>query len=251
MENKKKYYSLRWQITLYILIGTFLFSTISLVITYRYVNRLLTESLIEQGRIVAENIAEMAAEKLIENDVVALRNIVEKNKYYSNIEYILIEDFNKTIKTDTYNGNVPPELLNVPDQSTVPEKNFVVRQVKLNSPHIQIYDILLPVKEGLLGFVRVGMRKSYVEERIHETIFYLGMVFVIGTFLAIILAIIIITFQINRPIVYLTEMAYKISMGDFQKPVVVRVKNEIGVLGEAIERMRESLKTSIERLRNR
>jgi len=46
-------------------------------------------------------------------------------------------------------------------------------------------------------------------------------------------------------------MAYKISMGDFQKPVIVRVKNEIGVLGEAIERMRESLKTSIERLRNR
>ena len=46
-------------------------------------------------------------------------------------------------------------------------------------------------------------------------------------------------------------MAYKISMGEFDKPVRVSVKNEIGILAEAIERMRESLKSSIERLKNR
>jgi len=95
------------------------------------------------------------------------------------------------------------------------------------------------------------MQKSFVSVQVRDTITYLGIIFLIGIFLAIILTIFIITLQFSKPITHLTEMAYKISMGDFNKPVRVQVKNEIGVLAEAIERMRESLKSSIDRLKNR
>ncbi len=247
----KFFSSLRWKITLLILFGAIVFSVITLFITYRYVNNLLTDSLIEQGRIVAGNLAEIAAEKLIEEDIVALRSTIEKYKYYSNIEYIIVEDFNHQIKTDTYNEAVPKEINyhNVYEEFT--DNNTSVKLIELDSQNIEVYDILLPIKEGLLGFVRIGMKKSYVDEKIEETILYLSLVFGIGIFLAIILVLFIITLQITRPIVYLTEEASKISMGDFDRPVNIKVKNEIRILADSIERMRESLKTSIDRLSKR
>jgi HAMP domain-containing protein len=136
-------------------------------------------------------------------------------------------------------------------EETTENQVETVKLIEVHSLNIQVYDILQPIKEGLLGFVRVGMKKSFVDERIQETITYLGIVFLIGTFLAIILAIFIITLQFSRPIAYLTDVAHKISMGELEKPVRVRVKNEIGILGDAIERMRVSLKSSIDRLRTR
>ncbi|OPX35197.1 hypothetical protein B1H10_01830 [candidate division KSB1 bacterium 4484_188] len=250
MKNKK-YHSLRWQITLLILVGAIVFSSVILLVTYRYVDKILTDSIIEEGRIVAENVAELAAEKLIEDDIVALKTMIEKYKYYSSIEYILIEDFNNQVKTDTYNGKIPSELVHANMYNENSTKGFSVKVIQIVSQNIAVFDILQPVKEGLLGFVRIGMKKSAVDEKVKETIFRIGLVFFIGTFLAIILAVFIITLQINRPIAYLTETASKISMGEFNIPVQVKTKNEIGILGEAIERMRESLKTSIERLRNR
>jgi len=123
--------------------------------------------------------------------------------------------------------------------------------VLLNVRGKYIYDITQPIKEGLLGFVRVGMKKKYVDQKIKETLYFLVIVFIGGTFLAIILTLFIITLKVSKPIAYLTDVAYKISLGDFNTPVNLKTRNEIGVLGEAIERMRESLKTSIERLRKR
>jgi HAMP domain-containing protein len=250
--KKSKFLSLRIRIVLFLLLGTIVFTSITLFLTYNYINKTLTESLIEQGSIVAANIAEIAAEKLIEEDLVALRSTIEKYKYYSNIEYILIENFNDEIVVDTYNGNVPNEIImGHPQRETTDDRQYTVELVNTYTLGIQTYDIKQPVKEGLLGFVRVGMRKSYVDGKIKETITYLGLVFLIGIFLAIILAIFIVTLQISRPIAHLTDMAYKISMGDFNKPVRVSVKNEIGILAEAIERMRVSLKSALDRLANK
>ncbi|UCF63872.1 MAG: HAMP domain-containing protein [bacterium] len=250
--KKLAYFSLRLRIAGFIFIGTLIFSSIILYMTYQYVNNTLTDSLIEQGHIVAANIAEIAAEKIIEEDLVELKAIIEKHKYYSNIEYILIENFNGQIETDTYNGETPTEIqVGHPETDFSEDPGYGMKLIPVTSQNMRIYDIKQAIKEGLLGFVRVGMKKSFVDQKIKETIIYLSIVFLIGTFLAITLTIFIITLQFSRPIAHLTDMAYKISMGDFNKPVRVPVKNEIGFLAEAIERMRESLKSSIERLKSR
>ncbi|GAB4369436.1 MAG: hypothetical protein Kow0042_11170 [Calditrichia bacterium] len=250
MKNKKTF-SLRWQIMLWVLFGAITFSALTLYITYRYVNKSLTETLIEEGKIIGANVGELAAEKIIEDDVVALKNIIEKYKYIASIEYILIEDPARQVKTDTYNQKIPPEIILAGHSRNETTPRTQATLINISSRNTEVYDISFPIKEGILGFVRVGMKKSYVDSRIRETIFYLGIVFVIGTFLAIFLAIFIITLQVSRPIAYLTDMAYKISMGDFETPVRVKIRNEIGVLAEAVERMRESLRTSIERLRKK
>lgn len=57
--------------------------------------------------------------------------------------------------------------------------------------------------------------------------------------------------RITAPIERLTEMANKVSQGDLLQPVRIRDKSEIGLLGDAFERMRVSMVKSVERLRKK
>lgn len=242
---------IKWQISLIIFFIFSILSAVSFFLTFRYMNRTLTETLLDEGRVIAQNISELSAEKLIEDDIVGLKSNIEKYKYYMNIEYILIEDFNNQIKTDTYNGKIPAAVLKVPFPASFTGSEHRQHPVIQYLDTLRVYDITQPIKDGLLGFVRVGVQKSYMDQKIRKLAGFLLLVFLSATFLAITLALFIITLQFSKPIAYLTAMAQKISMGDFNTPVKLNTKNEIGVLGEAIERMRESLKTSIERLRKR
>ena len=49
----------------------------------------------------------------------------------------------------------------------------------------------------------------------------------------------------------LTDLAQRISIGDLDAEVVIKSKDEIGDLYDAIVRMQESIRLSIERLRRR
>jgi methyl-accepting chemotaxis protein len=83
---------------------------------------------------------------------------------------------------------------------------------------------------------------------------YTGTLF-LGIFLAAAAAglIIAITFSrgIVQPVLRLTEAADKISLGDLDIKISVASKGEVGRLAESLERMRESLKAAILRLRSR
>lgn len=248
-----KFQSLRVKITMFVVIGAVIFSGVIITAIYYYLGRTLTEALMEQGRIVGMNISELAAEKLIVEDIVSLKMNIEKYRHYSNIEYIIIEDFDHQIQTDTYNGNVPKELIgaNSFDVSEGSDYNIELVSIDQDGSSEYIYDILVPIKEGLMGFARVGMKKSYVDSEIQKTLLYLGIIILIGILLSIFVALIIITTQITRPVLYLTESAENISMGNLDLPLEVKVKNELNTLASAIDRMRESLKTCLERMKAR
>lgn len=248
-----KFQSLRVKMIVFIVLGTIIFSAVMIAFIYHYLSKTLTSALIEQGRIVGVNISELAAEKLIVDDLISLRMNIEKYRHYSSIEYILIEDFNHQIQTDTYNGDVPPELVgkNSYDISTGIEYNIQPVSVDQNGAKIKIYDILVPIKEGLMGFTRVGMKKSYVDSQIENTLLYLGIITTLGILISIIVALLIITTQITRPVLYLAKAAENISMGNLDLTIEVKVKNELQILASAIDRMRESLRTCLERMKTR
>ncbi|MFP4532790.1 MAG: HAMP domain-containing protein [Desulfobacterales bacterium] len=73
----------------------------------------------------------------------------------------------------------------------------------------------------------------------------------IGAIIIIGLCIIIYGYRITRNIQYLTEAADRISVGDLEAEIEVKSKDEIGNLADAISRMQDSLRFSIERLRRR
>jgi len=73
----------------------------------------------------------------------------------------------------------------------------------------------------------------------------------IGSILLIGLIIIVYGYRLTRNIQYLTEAADRISVGDLEAEIDVHSKDEIGNLADAISRMQDSLRFSIDRLRRK
>ena len=251
--NLNWFKSLRAQIIMYMVIGAVIFSGIIIAAINYYMGRTLNEALIEQGRIVGMNISEIAAEKLIVEDIYSLKMSIERYRHYSNIEYIIIEDFDHQIKTDTFNGDVPRALIGANSYDSEENAEYSIQTVAVpqDGSSEEVYDILVPIKEGLVGFARVGMKKSYVDSQIQKTIFYLGIITTIGILLSIFVALAIITTQITKPVLYLARGAESISLGNLDFPIELKGRNELQILASAIDRMRESLKTCLERMKTR
>ncbi|MBI5033130.1 MAG: HAMP domain-containing protein [Chloroflexi bacterium] len=74
-------------------------------------------------------------------------------------------------------------------------------------------------------------------------------VVVVGALTAILA--IVLARQITRPIIQLTKIADRISLGELDAKIDIDRKDEIGELAEAISRMQASLQAAIERLRAR
>jgi HAMP domain-containing protein len=76
-----------------------------------------------------------------------------------------------------------------------------------------------------------------------------------GIFLAAIvvigLCIMVYGYRLTQKIQYLTDVADRISVGDMEAEIEIHSNDEIGALGDAISRMQDSLRFSIERLRRR
>ncbi|HEX2863636.1 MAG TPA: HAMP domain-containing protein, partial [Deinococcales bacterium] len=101
-----------------------------------------------------------------------------------------------------------------------------------------------------LGTVIVGMTSQTVQNRVLSTI--------TGTLLASVLPILLafllaawLSRNITQGIVALVRSADRISLGDMEAPIEVHANDELRELGEALERMRTSLRESMERLRRR
>jgi nitrogen fixation/metabolism regulation signal transduction histidine kinase len=56
---------------------------------------------------------------------------------------------------------------------------------------------------------------------------------------------------IVKPIVYLIDVADRISLGDLDTKIEIRSSDEVGMLAESFNRMQESLRAAIERLRRK
>jgi nitrogen fixation/metabolism regulation signal transduction histidine kinase len=79
-------------------------------------------------------------------------------------------------------------------------------------------------------------------------------IFYLVILIALLIAIGVIYYysrSVIRPILYLSEVADKISMGELDTPIGVKAKGEVRVLAESIERMQTSVKAAIERLQRR
>ncbi|WP_456325781.1 HAMP domain-containing protein [Desulfonauticus submarinus] len=57
--------------------------------------------------------------------------------------------------------------------------------------------------------------------------------------------------RLARPIIYLTEVAERISLGELEAPIDITSTDEIGDLADALRRMQVSLRKAIQRLRRR
>ncbi len=238
--------SLRWKISGILVFSNLLLGLILVIIINRTVAEKIETELIERGRTIGTNLATYASESILSEDVVGLRQLITSALSFESVSYLLIQNSEMEILAETFNGQVPDELRTLlssePGDQPVP--------VFISQEDQYCYDISVPVEEGYLGYVHVGMRQAYIEETVSE-ITYLIVGIIAGLTLVGIVVVLFLANRIITPIIYLTQKANDISQGKLDTKVSVETRDEIQHLGEALERLRESVKMALERLQKR
>jgi HAMP domain-containing protein len=240
-----KFLSLRWKISGILVLSNILLGVVIVFITNQTVTEALENELIERGNTIAINLSNYTGELILEGDEVGLTKIITNLLSFETTQYILIHGSDGSIISETFNGNVPPELMQRELRDDIIE--YSPELITINNLAEECYDIVVPVEEGSLGYIRVGMRRSYIEEKVRETNNYIYLSVLIVTFLGII----IVYFLANRiinPILELATRANEISTGKLEDKITIKTNDEINYMAEAVERLRESLNIALARL---
>lgn len=90
---------------------------------------------------------------------------------------------------------------------------------------------------------------SYLNE--YSRKFHIFYLLILVALFVLLLVIYFYSRSVIRPILRLSEVADRISMGELDTPINIKAKGEVAVLAESIERMQTSVKAAIERLQRR
>ena len=93
------------------------------------------------------------------------------------------------------------------------------------------------------------IQNAYLYE--YASKFQIFYVIILVAFLVLLLVIYFYSRSVILPILKLSDVADRISMGELDAPIDVKTKGEVAVLAESIERMQTSVKAAIERLQRR
>ncbi len=240
-----RFISLRWKFSGILVFSNLFLGLVIIFIIRDTVTGTLEREVIERGRTIAQEIARYSAELILEEDLVGLREVITSSLSFESVGYILIQNAAQEVLVDTYNGNVPPELLSRDLEQEINSQE--AQLITLTDTGSECYDIVVPVEEGSLGFIRIGMIRDYIMSKVQETNNYI----LLGIIIITLFGILIVYFLANRivvPILSLARRANEISRGDLEESIKIKTNDEINYVAEAIERLRESLKIALSRL---
>jgi HAMP domain-containing protein len=111
-----------------------------------------------------------------------------------------------------------------------------------------VHEVSVPILEGQIGAVRVGVWKDQIDDEISKTLIPI-VKFIVLVFCGGILMAVFLTWRITRPILRLVTTARRVSEGELDVPSLgVDDTDEFGELSRSFERMRSSVKAALTRL---
>jgi HAMP domain-containing protein len=191
---------------------------------------------------IATNLSDAAAPYVSRKNVLELDSLIAKYGRLDGVAYAYIQDPKGEIVASSLQP-FPAELkesVNTVDQRALKARTTTVRGKS-------VYETRVPLLEGQLGAVYVGLWAETIRQDIRGTL--LTIIGLIALCLAIGVAVsIIVAGRTIRPLLDLKSIADEISRGHLDTPVSFQSNDEVGQLARSLERMRASLKAAMIRL---
>lgn len=231
MKNLKIKYKIAIVSLLTTLILGLLFTTLDLFSHYKTGTEIYKRS----GMSIVRNIEYQVAHFTIINDVVELQRIVDKIiQLNPDIRYVFILDRKKNVVVHTFKNGFPTDLLKVN-----PESFQNISLIDANGE--SIYDFSCPVNEGVLGTIRIGVRRNKLIAQLKKEL-TMHVLLLVGFIIIGILLSLFISNMISRPINKLVGLTKQVSKGNFETVVEIHSKDEIGILADSFSNMCKNLK---------
>ncbi len=242
MKNINPFYrmSIRTKIVLMIIGMSALFGAGILGFIYIQIQNTMREEAVNKALIVAEDLGAKAVGPAQAQDQNALQLIAGEAAGRPDIAYCFIRDSRGKVLASTFEGNVlPVELQNIILKPGVPYGEQPA-QINLKDSTIEVIDITAPIGGGILGSVHVGLNVTLIKTNTRNLLMN---IMGVGIVALIILSVVtmVITAIIIAPVKDLMRVAEALGRGELSKKVAVKTGDELGQLGDTLNRMIERL----------
>ena len=191
-----------------------------------------------KGHNMAINLAARSKHFVLTEDFVSLLQLVKDLKESDeDVAYAYIADRKGSPLIHTFAGGFPADLAGI---NRLEHGDTWKRELLDTVEEGLVHDIAVPILQGKVGFVHVGIS----EHRIQRTIsrFTLALVAIAGFVLLVAVGLAaVVSWVVTQPVRNLTEAARKIRDGELGQRVVASTKDEIGDLVESFNQMSEEL----------
>src|ERR1044071_3448263 len=232
--------SLKWKIAsafsgMILLLGLLVVS-----IVYVLTSSALHKQVNFRASAIATNLSDAAAGHVSRRNTLELDALVAKYGRLEGVAYAFVQDGKGEIIASSAQPFRTEWKDNAGDQSRSGSREVTLRGRS-------VYETRVPVLDGQLGSVRVGLWADTVQQDVRSTLFpiigLIGVCLVVGVLISMLIANTTI-----RPINDLAAVVDDISRGRLDTPVTVKSTDEVGELARSLERMRASLKAAMVRL---
>ncbi len=227
--------SIRTKIMLMIIGMSAIFGSGILAFVYIQIQSTIRDESVNKTRILADGLSIKAAEPVQVEDLNALQFIQGEAMSQSDVAYCFIKDGRGRVISSSFEGNqVPPVLQNI---NTLlpgrPREEAAV--VTLKGSVVEIIDIVSPIAGGTLGSVHVGLNMTKIKGNIRNLLMVIMAVGIVS--LGILSAVTLVLSAVTiAPVRDLMRVAEALGRGDLSKKANVTTGDELGQLGDTLNR---------------
>lgn len=191
----------------------------------------------KRGVEIATHVAQGSSNYVLTDDSYNLYELASQTMAGSeDIRYILVFDINNRLLAHTFHGGIPKDLL----AFDAAARTSPYRAKTFASNEGAIHDVVVPIENGAVGFVRLGMTEEYTRNLIMRH----ARDIIVAIFVVCALAAVIasgIARRITRPITALAQVAEAITQGNPAVRAAIADRGEVGKLATAFNDMASSL----------
>lgn len=191
---------------------------------------------------IATNLSDAAAGYVAKKSTLELDALIAKYGRLDGVAYAYIQDPKGDILASSLQP-FPPELKNSSDLGD--QRTSASHTTNIHGK--PVYETQMPILDGQLGAVHVGLWADMVQQDVRDTVLPIIALIALCLVIGIVISVIIAGRTI-RPILELKSSADEISRGNLDASVSVQGNDEVSELARSLERMRASLKAAMLRL---
>jgi HAMP domain-containing protein len=232
---------LRWKISVSFSGLILLLGGLVIGIVYYLTDDALHRQVNLRAMAIATNLSDASAAYVSRRNTLELDVLIAKYGRLDGVAYAYIQD----PKGEIVASSLQPFPSELKDSIDVERRTTTFRIANIRGK--SVYNTRVPLLEGQLGTVHVGLWADSVQKDVRGTVFtiigLIALCLAAGIGLSLLLAA-----KAIRPILELKACADEISRGQLDTPVTIRSSDEVGELARSLERMRASLKAAMVRL---
>lgn len=230
-----------WVVVLFIFVGLSIYLPLSIILPEK-----ITSQVLKRDAEIAKFLSNEAKNLMLLDDKITLSIVLHDNlNRLEDVQYLFIRDPEGNIVSHTFTKGFPKGLLSFnPGVSPHSIKGFL-------SNNRRLYDIAIPISEGELGALHMGVSLESGKKDIAEITkvnYYVAIVILIGLSIGIIVFLTIGVLFSNQ-IIRLKDFASRIGNGDLDAKIDIKSKDEIGALSMAFNEMVGHLKENMQEIK--